>query len=59
MSSHETTLATLFSEMDNFPHALIVIGTYNSERELNSAIFQSGRFEKEISLNLPNHHQRL
>lgn len=45
--------------MDKFSKPLIVIGTYNSEKELSKAVYQSGRFEKEIILNLPNHHERL
>lgn len=38
---------------------MVVIGTVNSDYDLSPELKGSGRFEKEISLNLPNHHERL
>ncbi len=37
----------------------MVIGTVNSDYDIAQELKGSGRFEKEIVLNLPNHHERL
>jgi AAA+ superfamily predicted ATPase len=36
-----------------------VVATYNTDRELTRAIRASGKFEKDIAINLPNHSTRL
>jgi len=37
---------------------VVVVGSSNLERELDSSVKRSGRFEKEIVLELPGHEQR-
>ena len=44
VSSNETTLGSLFWEMEKSRTGIIVIGTYNSERDLTKKMHQSGRF---------------
>lgn len=39
--------------------SLIVVATFNSDRELTKSMYSAGKFEKEISLSYPNHASRL
>lgn len=60
MSSHETVLATLLGELDKILwEEVVVVATYNTDRDLTKSIRASGKFEKEIHINLPNHSTRL
>ena len=60
VASHETALAALVSELEGIEwERLVVVATYNSDRELSSSVRSSGKFEKEITMNLPNHAIRL
>ena len=60
ISSNRTAMAGLISEMESIDgEKMVVIGTVNADYELAGELKGSGRFEKEITLNLPNHHERL
>lgn len=59
-SEHETILSALLAELESLRETdrVVVVGTSNLDRELDASIKRSGRFEKEIVLELPNHEQR-
>lgn len=44
ISANETTLASLFSEMEKITSPIIILATYNSERELSRSIYQGNKF---------------
>ena len=45
VSSHETVLAALLAEMDKADwEPIIVVATYNSERDLATSIKSAGKF---------------
>ena len=47
VSSHETVLAALLTELEKLEwEQIIVIATYNSDREISPNIRSSGKFEK-------------
>lgn len=45
VSSHETVLATLLGELDKIVwEEIVVVATYNTDRELSKSIRSSGKF---------------
>lgn len=53
-------LSALLAELEGLAEGdrVVVIGTSNSDRELDSNVKRVGRFEKEIILELPGHKER-